>query len=202
MEILVHLKKFEDHLAGDELDDDIAEQVKRHVSRIEIHDVKEENIGPGADLYVFLLVVYGLGKLFLSGEKINANLKGWIELAKQLRDWHKSKELVSVDLDGARALALLEISEHFTLERLSERSNHFLPMVDFSQPHTFGDGRKEGDLISHPHGYYTLVYDVNDDYTLVIGVTTKGDVHIVKSFESVSPYSLIEKSLPPKRIVD
>ena len=195
MQILISPEKYQEHLWGDGITEDVSDEIKRDVADIGEAEVKEKNIGPGADLFVYFLVFWGLKELFLLGDTLEKNIDAWIKIGKRLQGWRKNKELVSVDIDGARCLAVSKINEYLVINKLREVQSNYLRLSDFTRPGMFGDGRKYGDLIAEPHGYYTLTYEVNTDYTIVVGVTSKGEATIVKCFDTFAIYSLREREL-------
>ena len=199
MEVLLEPKNYGITLDREGLTDESLELFKKDHCDQMFGRIETVNIGPGSDLYVVLVtIITGATTLVALGDKLNKGLEGWIKIGKKLRSWVKSKELVSVDAEAATALAIEKLNREYVIEEISKTHEWHLPKVDFSSPHTFGDGRQHGDLITTPHGYFTLVFDVNDEVTVVVCVTSDGEVKVLQSFEIVSPYGLTRKRLKGK----
>ena len=112
MEILLSIDNYEEKACNDCLDysESEKERIKKEVGFDHVSKVDFVNIGPGADCIVILLVVSIFFQLIRIGAEINDGIDGWIEIGRKLRRLFRRKKIVSVDVDGATALAIAHIA--------------------------------------------------------------------------------------------
>lgn len=177
MEILVNIDNYEEWACDDSSDfsDKEKENIKKQVGFDNITDIELVNIGPSADFFVILLVVsIGLIKL---GAEINDGINGWIGIGKKIRSLFRRKKVVSVDKDGAAALAIELIARKENIIRLVKIQETTINLADLSGMIPDNKG-----LSKRPHNYYIQTYCVNDDDIYIIGIKSTGETNIIKHF--------------------
>ena len=135
------------------------------------------NIGPGADWFVILLLLdLGL-HLIKVGAEINDGIDGWIGLGKKLHKLFHRNRIVSIDNDGATALAINKIAKKQEIVRLEKIQESTIKLADLS-------GMIHGNkgLSKEPYNYYIQSYCINNSDVYVIGIKSTGEVKIIKHF--------------------
>jgi len=188
MEILLSIDNYEEKECNDCLDysESEKERIKKEVGFDHVSKVDFVNIGPGADYIVILLVVSIGLQLIKIGAEINNGIDGWIEIGKKLHKLFRRKKIVSVDLDGATALAVNFIAKKSRIDRLEKLQEFTINLVDLS-----GMIRGNRGLSKKPHNYYIQTYRVNYEDIYVIGIKSTGEVELIKHF-GFNPYGIIE----------
>ena len=169
-----------------ELSESDKKRIKKTVDLDHVTEMDFVNIGPGADLIVLLLIVSIGLQLIKVGAEINDGIDGWIEIGKKLQKLFKRKKIVSVDMDGATALAIGCIATQdkiITLEKIQET---VINLVDVSGMIPINSG-----LSRKPHNYYIQTYRINGEDIYVMGIKSTGEVEIIKHF-GFNPYGIIE----------
>lgn len=142
-------------------------------------DIKSENIGTSADWIV--IVVYLTSLLFL-GDKINKNLKAWLDMSKKFVSFIKRSKPTFIDLNGARLIAVEKIlMNEENVDSIEEISFKEIVLDDLSK--SFTDGRKANELRSKPYCYFNLIYKVNDYSYYIFGIKSTGEI---KSVEKIN----------------
>ncbi len=147
-------------------------------------EVRETNLGRGADWPAFLIVV---GGLFLLGKQINENLDAWISIAKKLNrvlKWVLSKCVsYRVDESGATLIAVNDIASSNKAEITSiERvSSAYVPFLEW-------DGRSVESLSHHPDGIYTQTYVVNSTQVVIYAIKSDGSIELKSIHPIEVPY--------------
>lgn len=160
------------------------EQISKRVDFDNIHTTVFVNIGPGADLLVLLLIVnIGLEVLKL-GTEINDGIDGWIGIGKKLKKLFKWNKIVSIDKEGATAMAIELIAQKEEIIKLEKIQESTINLVDVSGMTTINS-----ELNKRPHNYYIQTYRINDLDIYVIGITSTGEAKIVKHF-GFNPYGI------------
>jgi hypothetical protein len=190
MDVLFVNDQFDDLIHSD---GELAEQNRKEIEELldlgPIENVKEVNIGPGADLFVILASINTIVNVFLVGDRIVKGIDGWVEVGKKIKRLWKTDNLISVDKDGASLLAiqyLASIEKIISIQKVDEQEINIVRLDGL-----FND-RKPNELISKPHGYFVQSYVVNDEKFYIIGIKTSGEVNIIKCFEYGNPYGLTE----------
>ena len=191
MELLLTLDICEELAENDalEITDAEREMVLREAELEGVESVGLVNIGPGADYYVFLLLLsLGLSAIKL-GADINDGIEGWRALGEKLRRLFERRRVVSVDAEGATALAIALLAQKEQIERLEKRQEMTLNLVDVSGMIPGNRG-----LSQKPHNYYIQSYLINSEELYVVGIKSNGQTEILKHF-GYSPYGVMERSL-------
>lgn len=179
MEILLRIDNYEDWACNDS--QSFSESDKENVKRLAGFDstigIDLVNIGPGADFHVILLTVLVGFELIKLGADINDGIDGWIEIGKKIRNLFKRKKVVSIDEEGATALALELIAQKENIVRLEKLQESTINLADLSGMIPTNNG-----LSQKPYNYYIQTYRVNDDDIYVIGITSAGEAKIIKHF--------------------
>lgn len=179
MELLIRIDNYEEWACDDsqgfsELD---KENVKAQTGFDSVIGIDLVNIGPGADFHVILLTILLGFDLIKLGADINDGIDGWIEIGKKIRNLFKRKKVVSVDEEGATALALELISRKVNIVRLEKLHESTINLADLSGMIPTNKG-----LSQKPYNYYIQTYRVNDDDIFVIGIKSTGEAKIIKHF--------------------
>lgn len=167
-----------------EISIDDKEEIKKRLDLENIYDTQIVNIGPGADLFVLLLILDISLNILKLGSEINDGIDGWIGIGKKLRNLFQRKKIVSIDLDGATSMAIELIARHERIIRLEKIQETTINLVDVS-----GMIRTNSTLSAKPHNYYIQTYKINDDDIYVIGITSSGEANIIKHF-GFNPYGI------------
>lgn len=188
MEILLGIDNYEEKACKDCLDFSEAEKerIKKYVGFDHVSKIGFVNIGPGVDCIVILLVVSIGLQLIKIGAEINNGIDGWIGIGKKLHTLFRRKEIVSVDVNGATALAIEHIAKKERITKLVKLQESTINLVDISGHIPANKG-----LSKKPHNYYIQTYQVNDDNIYVVGIKSTGETKILKHF-SFSLYGFIE----------
>ena len=135
------------------------------------------NIGPGADLLTILVFINTVADTYLIASKFLEGSESWKQLITKINGFISKKQLVSVDEDGAKLLAINYILEHFSYDKLVIVDSHVINFCDLSG--LLGNSFK---LAKSPHNYYILTFSVDGDNHLIIGVRSDGEVKLIKHF--------------------
>lgn len=179
MEILLVIDNYEENVCNNNLDVSKIkkETVKNNIDFGHVSKFNIVNIGAGADWMVVCLVIdIGLRMIKL-GSEINDGIDGWIGLGKKLQKLFHRKKIVSVDIEGANALAIALIAKRRKISQLEKIQESTINLVDLSGiiPHNKGLSKK-------PHNYHILSYRINGEDVYIIGVTSEGETKIIKHF--------------------
>lgn len=151
-----------------------------------VEAVEMVNIGPGADYFVVLfLLSLGLQVIKL-GAEINDGIEGWLGLGEKLRSLFEREKLVSVDSEGATALAIALLARTVKIEKLKKIQENTLNLVDLTGMIPCNKG-----LSQRPHNYYIQSYRINDMEVYVVGIQSNGKAEIIKHF-GYNPYGVWE----------
>ncbi|WP_417237279.1 hypothetical protein [Bizionia paragorgiae] len=190
MEILFIDDEFEEIINGNSvLSDRNVKKLERIIDLGKLDNVREVNIGPGADFYVILASITTIVNVFLLGDKIVKGIDGWIKLGKKIKNLWEKEKLISVDKDGASLLAIQYLASIEKLISFEKADEHEINIVKLDG---LFPGRKANELISKPHGYFIQSYIVNNEKFFILGIKTNGEVNLIKCFEFGNPYGLTE----------
>lgn len=150
-------------------------------------DFKRINIGPGADVYVLLTTLKVVAEVAGGIVAVAEIIKKFGGLVTKLKEYISRRELESIDEEGAKILAMDYIIHHFECDSLELVSSNVTPL--------FGGGsyvEYEGHPITQtPHRYYVFSYRLDNYDTVVLGITSSGEIKIIKAFE-FNPYGITE----------
>lgn len=188
MEILLDLDFCKELPCNDtlEISESDRENIKKKIGIDNVQNVDLVNIGPGADLIVILLVASIGLQLIKIGAEINDGLNGWIEIGKKLKKLFYLNTIVSIDIDGATALAIEFIAKKENIITLEKMQETVINLVDVSGMIPINSG-----LSKKTHNYYIQTYRINDEDVYVIGIKSTGEVNIIKHF-GFNPYGITE----------
>jgi len=166
------------------------EEERRIVETLQLENVEElarVNIGPGADLMVILLSINAIADTYLVASKILEGSAGWKKLISKIKQFINKRELVSVDEDGAKILAIDFLTQHYQYERIDLISSQVINITDVS-----GLIRLSSELAKRPHNYYIQAYCLDNEKKIILGITSDGEVKLIKAY-GWSPYGLNEQ---------
>lgn len=152
-------------------------------------EIKEVNLGVGADWIVILVIINSIVNVFLVGDKVDKGIDGWIKLAKRVRGLFRTKQAVYIDRDGASLLALELIAAQERINQLEKISEQEIYLNDLSS--SLPD-RNALEFTARPYAYYIQAFLVNDEKIYVIGIRSDGIVNEIKCFENNSLHGLKE----------
>lgn len=186
MEILLNLSLCDNLPAEEslELSFDDKEEIKKRAGFKNICDVQLVNIGSGADFIVLLLILDISLSILQLGTVINDGIDGWVGIGKKLKNLFQRHKIVSIDSDGATSMAIELIARHETITSLEKIQDTTINLVDVS-----GMIPLNSNLCAKPHNYYIQAYRINNEDIYVIGITSSGEVSIIKHFGS-NPYGI------------
>lgn len=188
MQFLIIPKKYHDKLLCDgRLSEQEKEEIRDYLEFDKDIELKETNIGPGADLTTLLVIAAGL---FFLGDKINKNLDGWIEIGNKLKRLFEKDELVAIDSHGADCLCISYLAQKEQINEVEKFDEHCITYMSLAG---MLPDRQDGEFISEPHNYYVKTFIVNTTEMYVLGVSSKGEVTKIKHFEYGCPYGMLER---------
>jgi len=179
MEILLNIDNYEEWESNGNLalSKNEKERIKEQINFGNIRKYSIANIGPGAD-WIVILLLFDLGlQLIKVGAEINDGIDGWIGLGKKLHKLFYRNKIVSIDNDGATALAINLIAKKEKIDRLEKIQESTINLADLS-----GFIRGNKGLSNKPHNYYIQTYCINNNDVYVIGVKSTGKAEIIKHF--------------------
>lgn len=186
MEILLNLSLCDNLPAEEslELSFDDKEEIRKRAGFKNICDVQLVNIGPGADFIVLLLILDISLSILQLGTVINDGIDGWVGIGKKLKNLFQRHKIVSIDSDGATSMAIELIARHETITSLEKIQDTTINLVDVS-----GMIPLNSNLSAKLHNYYIQAYRINNEDIYVIGITSSGEVSIIKHF-GFNPYGI------------
>ena len=116
-------------------------------------------------------------QLIKLGAEINNGVDGWIELGKKILKLFRQDELVSVDSDGATALAINRITKNGTISSLEKMTESVIDLTAYSE-------KNHGNVKSSDEKqmYYIQTYMINHQEIYVVGTLSTGKTEIIKHF--------------------
>lgn len=189
MEILLNIEELS-NITNDGWDDyfkEDEEQKIRDVLQMDgVEKVARVNIGPGADFLTILVAIITIFDTYLVASKILEGSESWKKLIDKIKGFISKSQLVSVDEEGAKILAIHYISEHYSYDSIELVGSHVINIAEVScKP----DASSE--LAKKPHNYYIQTYRINGEDRLILGVRSDGEVKLIKAFD-LSNYGLHE----------
>lgn len=153
------------------------DKIKKQIDFGNIKKFSIVNIGPSVDwLVILLLLDLGL-QLIKVGAEINDGIDGWIGLGKKLLKLFHRNKIVSIDNNGATALAINLIARKQRIIRLEKIEETIINLADIS-----AISRGKRGLSKKPYNYYIQSYCINNTDVYVIGIKSTGEVKIIKHF--------------------
>lgn len=187
MQILLEIDELWDVI--DDIENPETEKKAKDVMGLDEKDKLEVvNIGPGADVLVFLITIVSTTLTIWSIPTIiRTGSKDWKWLIKRLKGFIKKKQLVSLDQDAATLLAIDYLAEKYGEENvLSFMDAHTFNIVDISGMFP----GEEDSFAAHPHNYYVFTFHV-DASKVVLSVRSTGEIRILEIFDDM-PYGLTD----------
>lgn len=189
MEILLDLDIYESVSIKDtqEVSESEKEIIKKKIGFDDVKNIKIVNIGPGADFLVLFISFSTALYLFLKvGTVINDGINAWIEIGKKLNKLFYRRKIVSVDIEGATALAIGFIAKREKITTLEKMNETVINLVDVSVMIL-----NNSKLCKKPHNYYIQTYRINGEDVYVIGIKSNGEVNLIKHF-GFNPYGITD----------
>lgn len=188
MEILLSIDNYEEKTCNDCLDfsEFEKERIKKKVEFNNVCNVDFVNIGTGADYIVIWLVISTGLNLLNIGAVINNGIDGWIGIGEKLQRLFHRKKIVSIDIDGATALAIELIAQKETITELVKLQECTINLNYASEMIPGNRG-----LSKKPHNYYIQTYQINGKDIYVVGIKSTGETEIIKHF-CFNPYGIME----------
>jgi hypothetical protein len=189
IEILVYNTDLEEKINNEGLSKEDHVRICEQYEFDEVKDIKDVNIGPGADHWVVFMEVTAAGITILTlGKNLEDGLAWWISTGKKINSIFKRKELISVDEKGAIAMALNFIVEKQKepIQTIALTDKYKIKLTDLTK--LMGDGRDENSIISQPHNLYILTILLNNYKIYVLAVQSDGNIEVVKCYEIASGF--------------
>jgi len=143
-------------------------------------------IGPGADLLVILAAILTITDTVLLAPNILEGYDSWKKLIERIKGFISKKQLVSIDEEGAKLLAIDYIVNHYSCNDIELVDSHVINITDIS-----GKVRNTSELAKRPHNYYVQTYRINGEDRIILGIRSDGEVKLIKAF-GLSNYGLCE----------
>lgn len=188
MEILLNLDVCEDLACAEtyNISDSDKERIKEKLGIDNIEKVEFVDIGPGISIMTVLIIIsLGIHTIKM-GSEINDGIEGWIKIGKKLKRLFSRKKIVSIDMEGATALAIEHIAKQKNVVSLEKMQETVVNLADFT-----GLLPENKGLSQKPYNYYIQVYRINGDDIYVIGIRSDGEVKTIKHF-SLNSYGITE----------
>jgi hypothetical protein len=181
-----------DEIANSSCSDLLTDEEKRKVCNYagldqETSDFKRINIGPGADLFVILAAIWKTIEVVGTVYTAVDLSKRFGSFIGKIKEFVKNRQLVSIDEDGAKLLAMDYVIKTFKSESIR--------VLDLKTVIPSGGGSyieyPEHPIAMTPHRYYIFVFEIDGGDTVVMGVKSTGEMEVIKAFE-FDPYGLTE----------
>lgn len=153
-----------------------------------VQKLSRVNIGPGADFLTILVVINTIADTYLVASKLLEGSEAWKKLLEKIKGFISKKQLISIDEEGAKFLAVDYLVSHYSCDSIELVDSHVINITDIS-----GMVRNTSELAKKPHNYYVQTYLVNGEDTVVLGIRSDGEVKLIKAF-GLSNYGLDEKN--------
>tara|TARA_R110002051_G_C8669119_1_gene490135 strand:- start:397 stop:975 length:579 start_codon:yes stop_codon:yes gene_type:complete len=136
-------------------------------------EFKEVNLGRGADWVLILVVLSSIVSVISLGDKMEKGIDGWIKIGNRLKKLFEKSDRLYVDVEGAKILAITNISEDRDINSLVLVDSHTNSLTDFSL--WFKD-RKPENFISKPFNIYYFTFEVNFETVVTLAVKSNGEI--------------------------
>lgn len=189
MELLLNIDELSDitNRGWDEsFQADEEKQIKDVLQMDGVERVARVNIGPGADLLTILVAINTLVDTYLVASKLLEGSEAWKKLISRIKGFISKKQLVSIDEDGAKLLAIDYLVSNYSCDTIEFVDSHVINITDIS-----GMVHNTSELAKKPHNYYVQTYHVNGENTVILGIRSDGEVKQIKTF-GLSNYGLNE----------
>lgn len=189
MELLLNIEELSDitNNSWDESFQPDEEKQIRNVLQMEgVQKLARVNIGPGADLLTILVAINAVADAYLMASKLLEGSEAWKRLISKIKGFITKKQLVSIDEEGAKLLAIDYLVSHYSCDAIELVDSHIIKITDIS-----GMVRNTSELAKRPHKYYVQTYRVNGEDTVILGLRSDGEVKLIKAF-GLSNYGLDE----------
>ncbi|MEQ8904334.1 hypothetical protein [Ekhidna sp.] len=169
----------------DEIESTELEDIQKELRELDkSFQLKPANLGTGADWILIMAILNGLTTVFLLGDKINKGIEGWISIGSRIKNIFKKSDRVYVDKDLANIIGIEFLSQKFELKSIKVVREHSIHALDLSG--TFKD-RKTGDFLAHPYTVFITTFEINDRWTITLGIKSNGEIDELYSFDNYSP---------------
>lgn len=189
MELLLNIDELSD-ITNNSWDEsfqaDEEKQIKDVLQMDGVQKLARVNIGPGADLVVILTTVFLITDAILFAPKLIEGYDSWKKLIERIKGFISKKQLVSIDEEGAKLLAIDYIVKHYLCDAIELVDSHVINITDIS-----GMVRNTSELAKKPHNYYVQTYRINGEDRVILGIRSDGEVKLIKAF-GLSNYGLHE----------
>lgn len=189
MELLLNIDELSDITCNswdESFQADEEKQIKNVLQIEGVEKLERVNIGPGADLLVILASILTVTDTMLLAPKILEGYNFWKNLIERIKGFISKKQLVSIDEEGAKLLAIDYLVSHYSCDAIELVDSHIINITDIS-----GMVRNTSELAKRPHKYYVQTYRVNGEDTVILGLRSDGEVKLIKAF-GLSNYGLNE----------
>lgn len=177
MEIIFIPKNTSDDLMNypvDEINSTFLKGIKSDLENIDSnYELKEVNLGTGADWVLIMAILNGITTIFLLGEKIDKGIEGWIKIGKRIKSLFLKTDTIYLDKDAAKLIALQYLAEKYDLLSFSLEKESAEEIINLS---TILRDRKPEDFISKPYSIYFLTFKINDHINTMLSVRSDGEI--------------------------
>lgn len=142
-------------------------------------ELREINLGRGADWIAILVVVNSIVNTFLIGDKLIKGIEGWIEIGSRIKALIKKERLIFIDQEAASLLAIQWISEKERISALQKLNEIILPLPGFG---IFATSDQIGDIRAHPVAYFIQTFLINETNIYVMGIKSDGRIKQLEKF--------------------
>ncbi|MCC8360610.1 hypothetical protein [Salinimicrobium sediminilitoris] len=184
MEIIFIPKHTSDDLMNfpiEEIESSFLEEIKKDLEFLDADfELKEVNLGTGADWALILAVLNGVTTVFLLGDKIEKGIEGWLKIGKRLKSLFQKTDAIYIDLEAAKLIALQYLAERYDLKSFSIVKESTEEVLNLSG--MLGD-RKPWDFIAKPFSIYFLTFRINDNVKTMLAVRSDGKIKELYSYD-------------------
>lgn len=187
MQLLLDIDKFWD-ITGDIDNPVVNKKAKQDIGLKKDDSLEVVNIGPGADVLVFLVTIATTAlSIWQLPTVIRTGLEDWKWLINKIKGFVKDKQLVSLDQDAAGLIAVDYLFEKYGEDSSMQLMDaHTFNLVDLSGM-IYGQGET---LAARPHNYYVFAFWMGTK-KIIISVRSTGEIRELESFDDM-PYGLTD----------
>ena len=189
MELLLSIESVSD-IVNDSWDLDFSDKEERKIREAinleGVNKLARINIGPGADFLVILAAVNIVVDAFLVGSKALEGMESWKKIITKIKGFKQKNELVSLDAEAAELLAIDYLYGRFEYDTIKLIDSHCFNITNLE-----GLVQNSSYLARKPYNYYIQSYLLDNEHHVIVGVTSSGEVTILKQF-GLSNYGLEE----------
>ncbi len=132
------------------------------------------------------MIINTIVNTFHLPKRIKDGYESWKGIILKIKELISKKQLVSIDEEGVKLLAIDYIVTNFDCDAAELIDSHVINITDLSS--MINSSSK---LAKKPYNYYIQTFCLNGEETIVLGIRSDGEVKLIKHF-GLSNYGLTE----------